>query len=1633
MKRFELVDGKSSKFWEVALVGSDLELSWGRIGSDGQSQTKSFASPEKAALERDKLIRSKTKKGYALVSDDEGGAQASATPTTTPEVATAEPSVHAEPTRSVVASSSDQDPEDIMVLPDKVLKNVHAWRGRPSAVLARAEIEKQKKKQKAESLWALVHTEGVEIAKNWIHDEREPVLQALKLLTAETLPETWDAQVQGAAGALVGYWAAEAPTHGASAEIRKTMTRSQAASTAIVQLWLKQRGILFATQAVLESLRLFSIETYTLLAEFRRQLAASDAADYAEALRIAAVAWDDMQSAQRAILAYLFPTEQVWTDAVLEKREAMRDDWQLKMLVASARTPEALGQADWMWSSTSRVKGHPVFFWTAVEAVGPALVPELTRALSAEYPQAPKQRQSAEALSYIASDDALAGLLDHPDAAGVGAALAEAVERFPRRAMRLLAARSKGASAETLERHEMLMRLAESACPADPPSTTLEAEPQRDAREPVSSAPEAAKNSLATNATASEAPQATHVDTTLPDEDVLVLPPKLMRYAHPRRGYPSGDAVSLTKPASTAKLWSHVHAAWQKVADEPWTLAADPELLERTRGLLSSETPPSELDPKAQGLAATMLALDAYADPAKALPSLVDLWVALGGVEQATALSFEAITFRQGQSYQDWALIPADDSGPTFRQPTATHFLRLRTWLAAADAESYAQARAVCARRREQGLAAQYVSAFLVPTERAWVDEALAGWSAVASSRSHPAYFLRLLLLSSLTTDEQLATIADTGLMWASMAGAARPSIAFPSMIEGLGAELLPQLTRWLENESYGHIQQSLIEACSLLPTDAAMNVLLDRLDDRHAMSAATEMVTRFPRRAVRLVTARIVADGKQKRALTPLLRIVRASHPGAFDAVAQELSAAQRGAWDELSQSQPDAPMALAEELPAVLASPPWTRKKKPKARKVLKLEPLEREPEMRWLDGEREAWSAGYQSRGVLNVGWQAMLGELRSGKLKPWLVGSLLVEAPEEIAFAAATSWYEKDRWQLEHYGKAAIARLGARATEAMAYLCETQLAAAMPYIQPFEAPVFAPFVADAFVRLKSTRKLATMFLERHPEAAAFGLIPDALGKAGKPQRSAESALRYLDSQGHGDALRAVAKQYGEAASEALDVLLAADARDVFPKKMPTLPTFWTMAAPPAPLLKESGHALPSEAVEQLGLMLAISKPGEPYAGVEDVREACTAESLARFAWALFEGWHLAAMPAKESWAFDALGLLGDDEVARRLTPLIRAWPGEGGHQRAVQGLEVLAAIGTDVALMHLYGIAQKLKFKGLQKHAQAKIQQIAEERELTTEQLADRLVPDLGLDDSGSLVLDYGPRQFTVGFDESLKPFVRQNGKLLKSLPKPGAKDDDELAPAADKRFSALKKDARAVAKQQIERLELGMVAQRRWSPTEFQRFFLEHPLVVHLTRRLVWECRAQEGAPSYFRVAEDGTLASVEDEEFQVPEDGSVAIAHALTLGRDTTHAWADVLADYEILQPFAQLGRETFAIEDEEVPAKSLTRFVDRKVHYGKVLGLEALGWRRADAEDGGVIACMTKPLGEIGTATLELDPGMIVGMLGEWPEQTLRAVSVGPASAYGGYCDPAQAKPLGELSPIQFSELVRDLSLVVG
>jgi uncharacterized protein (TIGR02996 family) len=64
MRTFQFSDAKSHKFWTIDVQGTSFTVTYGKVGTTGQSQTKTFPSPEKVQAEADKLIREKTGKGY---------------------------------------------------------------------------------------------------------------------------------------------------------------------------------------------------------------------------------------------------------------------------------------------------------------------------------------------------------------------------------------------------------------------------------------------------------------------------------------------------------------------------------------------------------------------------------------------------------------------------------------------------------------------------------------------------------------------------------------------------------------------------------------------------------------------------------------------------------------------------------------------------------------------------------------------------------------------------------------------------------------------------------------------------------------------------------------------------------------------------------------------------------------------------------------------------------------------------------------------------------------------------------------------------------------------------------------------------------------------------------------------------------------------------------------------------------------------------------------------------------------------------------------------------------------------------------------------------------------------------------
>ncbi|NHZ63714.1 DUF4132 domain-containing protein [Massilia genomosp. 1] len=736
----------------------------------------------------------------------------------------------------------------------------------------------------------------------------------------------------------------------------------------------------------------------------------------------------------------------------------------------------------------------------------------------------------------------------------------------------------------------------------------------------------------------------------------------------------------------------------------------------------------------------------------------------------------------------------------------------------------------------------------------------------------------------------------------------------------------------------------------------------------------------------------------------------------------------------------------AAPADLPPILLNPPWTSAAK-KASPTLALAPLPLAPAMRWSGEQRAALSRQprYTVTSCTNYSDPLISAEATAGAgpeaiIAAWLAclaaGKHINDAARMIADLPAPLnaqvWNVVAQVEVNLPGYA-IAALGLEGLPGLVSMVERRPAQDLAYAHHFAAVELAVPVARAWATLKrkELRASASNWLLSNPEHAACGLIAAALGKPGAARNQARGALRLLDAAGHRALLSGVASRYSQAAvTSAMLAMLDEDPLDMHPAKIASLPSFWTPQLWARPLLASNGKALPEPTLDTIGAMLRFPHADGVYAGVALLKEACTPDSLADFAWELFRAWIEDGAQAKENWAFFALGLIGNDDSARRLAPLLRAWPGQQLSARAIAGLDVLALIGSDTALMLLNGIAQKVKFKALQERAREKIAVIADARGLSVEELEDRLAPDLDLDEQGVLLLDFGPRQFRVGFDQALKPWVRDSGGTrLPDLPKPKKTDDPALAAAAHKRYTLLKKDARTIAAQQVLRLEMAMCAQRRWQRQAFVDFLAHHRLLRHLVQRLVWGVYSVAGDTllACFRVAPDGTFTTANDDPVDLPPDdaGKIGIVHALDLPAADADAFARLFADYELLQPFAQIGRDTHRLGEAEAGREALARWDGKVLESGRVMGLVNKGWRRGPVYDGGAIRTFTKALDAAHLAELHITPGLITGITGEYPEQTLGEVRIGRGDNWGCIGQPVA---LSSLDPVTASELIRDM-----
>lgn len=463
------------------------------------------------------------------------------------------------------------------------------------------------------------------------------------------------------------------------------------------------------------------------------------------------------------------------------------------------------------------------------------------------------------------------------------------------------------------------------------------------------------------------------------------------------------------------------------------------------------------------------------------------------------------------------------------------------------------------------------------------------------------------------------------------------------------------------------------------------------------------------------------------------------------------------------------------------------------------------------------------------------------------------------------------------------------------------------------------------------------------------------------------------------------------------------------------------------------KKDGQEASEEYLQAVALCYAdMALPGANKQAMI-LAEALNQNELAIYAAEMFDKWLESGAEAKKKWVLYFASIHGGDVIVPKLVHQINEWPKLARGAIAAEAVKALALNGSQTALLTVDGISRKFKFKQVKSAAGEALEYAATELGISKEELADRIVPDLGFDEEAKRTFDYGERSFVVYLTPALELEVYDNnGKKLKNIPSPGKKDDPELAAASYESFKLMKKQMKTVLTNQKQRLEMALSSERQWSVEKWQELFVKNPVMHQFAISLIWGVYNQDGLVETFRYMEDGSFNTKDEDEFELPAEGSIGLVHPIELDSEAKEQWKEQLSDYEVTQAIEQLERTVYEITEEEKGKTVLARVAGRLMNAMSLSGkLQAMGWYRGSIQDAGGYYTFYR---EDAHMAVELNfSGTFVG--GELEDEITvygaRFYKPGTV-AYGSYVydeiKDENLYKLGEVSPRYFSEIVYQL-----
>jgi hypothetical protein len=361
--------------------------------------------------------------------------------------------------------------------------------------------------------------------------------------------------------------------------------------------------------------------------------------------------------------------------------------------------------------------------------------------------------------------------------------------------------------------------------------------------------------------------------------------------------------------------------------------------------------------------------------------------------------------------------------------------------------------------------------------------------------------------------------------------------------------------------------------------------------------------------------------------------------------------------------------------------------------------------------------------------------------------------------------------------------------------------------------------------------------------------------------------------------------------------------------------------------------------------------------------------------------------------------------------------------------------LSSTSGDEAAAQLSRLDQKVKGHSAKKLIGKSLDKAAELSGQTREDLEESTVPKYGLNADGCVRQQLGncTAEFRItGSDSTELVWHKAGGKRQHSVPSEVKEHHAEELKKLKRTLQDLEKMLPA-QKTRIERL---LMSERQWPLDKWRERYLNHPLLAHISRRLIWHFRL--GDRTGLGIWREGKMVDVKDAplDWLAPET-QVRLWHPIGFDPETVLAWRKWLEQHEVAQPFKQAHREVNVITDAELRTGTYSnRFAAHiiKQHQFAALARQR-GWRYALMGSFDFQSTPTLVLPHWGL-TAEF---FVEGAGGDGPEETA-------ASGISLYLTTDQVRflkndgdeeqegvELRDVPAVVFSEVMRDADLFVG